>query len=541
MSVDITEFVEIDPDSVHAVYKAANGTPFLMVKQVSDGEKPADGSDDDEDDKPGDAKKSSFDFCGDVACEVCLSRASKGRLTMGERRQIPKSDYALPEKAPEHGSYPIKDKAHARAALRLRGHASPEDQARIKRAVAAKYPDLGKGKKEKKAAKEMGSQRTVEQSFHGMLPSPDAQQGQTKKNKRGLATNKDVQRAAGKATLPDAGSPPQMDTGFGRTAAAQGSTATDTQGAERQTEQERRASASKETPVHPDGMNHDMHEGRGDANPEDVPVVTDTATGSLQSQTQINTRAKKTGSDAVRDQMTRQSEQAQKKSGFKFKVKKTGKKKRKKNAPHVLTGALKQDGPERVLSVANATKELDDMTGAEFAQTLIETLDARDARKAEERKAKKAKAKKKAKKAKKAGATKPVGNEEAAQEAAKSISPEKLVEGIGARVEAALKEAVAPLWGRMQNLENQPARSRPALNNLAGTQSITRDQKNPGGNPMDVFKPLEDAFKSEKDPYKREKIGSELTKAKLVTAERIRHGHSVSPEEARQLVPSAVV
>jgi hypothetical protein len=537
MAVEITEFVDIDPDSVHAVYKAANGTPFLMIKAI----------DDDDDDKPGDddkpdgddAKKSMFEFCGDPTCEVCVSRASKGRLSTAERRQIPKSDFALPEKAPGSGSYPIKDKAHARAALRLRGHASPEDQARIKRAVASKYPDLGKGKKEKKrASKEVGSQESVQASFHSMVPSPDAQQAQTKGNQRGQAKNTNVtsDRPSGKAKKLDAGTIPHEGSGYGRTASDQPSTATDTQGAERQTEEDARQNASKEA-VNPDtGMHHDMHEGRGDANPEDVPRVAGTATSTAQSQTHGNVRQQQAGTS---NQMAMQAGQAQK--GFKFKVKKTGKKKRKKGAPHELSGALKQGGPERVLSVANATKELDDMTGAEFAQTLIETLDARDARKAEERKAKKAKAKKKAeKKAKKAGATTTPVIGEAAQEAAKSINPELLVEGIGARVEAALKEAVAPLWGRMQNLETQPARSRPALNNLAGTPSIVRDQKNPGGNPMDVFKPLEEAFKSEKDPYKREKMGSELTKAKLVTAERIRHGHVVSPEEVRQLVPSAV-
>src|SRR5258708_3066354 len=147
MSVDITEFVEIDPDSVHAVFKAANGTPFLMIKQVADGEKP-----DEDDDKPDgdgdDAKK--MEFCGDPSCEVCITRAAKGRLSTEQRRQIPKSDFAIPDKAPEAGSYPINDKAHARNALsRVSQHGSPEEKARVRRAVAAKYPNIGKGKKSK--------------------------------------------------------------------------------------------------------------------------------------------------------------------------------------------------------------------------------------------------------------------------------------------------------------------------------------------------------------------------------------------------------
>lgn len=42
---------------------------------------------------------------------------------MAQRRSLPKSAYAVPEKAPGPGSYPEPDKAHARAALREIGHA----------------------------------------------------------------------------------------------------------------------------------------------------------------------------------------------------------------------------------------------------------------------------------------------------------------------------------------------------------------------------------------------------------------------------------
>jgi hypothetical protein len=527
MGVEITEFVEIDPERVDAVFKAANGTPFLMIKQVADDEK----GEDPDDYKPDgdDAKKAQF--CGDPTCSICMSRAAKGKLSTAQRRQIPKSDFAIPDKAPESGSYPINDKAHARNALsRVSQHGTPEEKARVRRAVASKFPDIGKGKK-KKGRKSMGSQQTVEQAFHGSTPSPDAQQGQTKKNKRGLATNKDVQsdRPKGPPTIPDAGTIPQEATGFGRTAPQKESKVSDTQGEERAAEEQTRHEARKEVA----DMKGDTLEDKGES--------TDTSPDArgAQAQTEDNMRRNQPkGSDTIRDQMTRQSEQAQK--GFKFKVKKTGKKKNKKKAPFAMVGALKQTGPERVLSVAHATKELDDMTGAEFAETLIATLDARDARKAEERKAnrkaKKAKLAKKDKKAKKnAGAATPAGNVEAAQEAAKSISPEMLVEGIGARVESALKEAIAPLWGRMKLVEDQPARSRPALNNLAGKEPVMRDQRNPGGNAMDVLKPLEDAFKSEKDPYKREKMGGELTKARLVIAERIRHGQPVSSADAQVL------
>jgi len=35
------------------------------------------------------------------------------RLTMAQRKRIPKAEYGVPQKAPGHGSYPMNDKAHA--------------------------------------------------------------------------------------------------------------------------------------------------------------------------------------------------------------------------------------------------------------------------------------------------------------------------------------------------------------------------------------------------------------------------------------------
>ena len=64
------------------------------------------------------------------------------KLTAAQRRRLPKSDYAIPSKAPKSGSYPINDKAHARAALRLIGHASPDEQRAIRRKRAPRYPSI---------------------------------------------------------------------------------------------------------------------------------------------------------------------------------------------------------------------------------------------------------------------------------------------------------------------------------------------------------------------------------------------------------------
>ena len=68
------------------------------------------------------------------------------KLNAKQRKAIPKSQFGVPSKAPGSGSYPLNDKAHAQAALRLIGHASPADQKKI-RAKANKV--LGKSSKKK--------------------------------------------------------------------------------------------------------------------------------------------------------------------------------------------------------------------------------------------------------------------------------------------------------------------------------------------------------------------------------------------------------
>jgi hypothetical protein len=70
------------------------------------------------------------------------------RLTYRQRKELPKKSFVFPGKAPKSGSYPIPDKAHARNALaRVAQHGSPAEKARVRAAVASKFPDIGKGKK----------------------------------------------------------------------------------------------------------------------------------------------------------------------------------------------------------------------------------------------------------------------------------------------------------------------------------------------------------------------------------------------------------
>jgi hypothetical protein len=64
-------------------------------------------------------------------------------LSTKQRASLPKGDFAIPEKAPGPGSYPIPDLAHARDAL-SRSSGKPEE-ARVRAAVHRKFPQLREG------------------------------------------------------------------------------------------------------------------------------------------------------------------------------------------------------------------------------------------------------------------------------------------------------------------------------------------------------------------------------------------------------------
>jgi hypothetical protein len=68
------------------------------------------------------------------------------KLSSQQRKEIPKSKFAVPEKAPQSGSYPINDASHARNAL-ARSSGKPI-AARVHAAVARQYPGMiKKGKR----------------------------------------------------------------------------------------------------------------------------------------------------------------------------------------------------------------------------------------------------------------------------------------------------------------------------------------------------------------------------------------------------------
>ena len=70
------------------------------------------------------------------------------KLTTAKRKALPKSEFALPGKGAGPsgkgaGAYPVPDLAHARNALaRAAQHATPAEQATIRRKVKAKYPGI---------------------------------------------------------------------------------------------------------------------------------------------------------------------------------------------------------------------------------------------------------------------------------------------------------------------------------------------------------------------------------------------------------------
>lgn len=65
------------------------------------------------------------------------------RLTYQRRKRLPRSEFAIPERAPRAGSYPIPDRAHARNALaRVSAYGTPQEKRRVRKAVARRFPEV---------------------------------------------------------------------------------------------------------------------------------------------------------------------------------------------------------------------------------------------------------------------------------------------------------------------------------------------------------------------------------------------------------------
>jgi hypothetical protein len=64
-------------------------------------------------------------------------------LSAQDRREVPKKDFGVPSKAPGSGSYPMPDKAHAEAALRLDHNAPPSERPKIEALAHKKLGEHG--------------------------------------------------------------------------------------------------------------------------------------------------------------------------------------------------------------------------------------------------------------------------------------------------------------------------------------------------------------------------------------------------------------
>ena len=158
----ITELDELGAEKVSGVGNPANGTPWLLLKSTdvqADPDSPhttspeADAQEAEMTKAEADeieallTKAEAAGFCGVDDCEVCKDHFGpmqeelvKRKLRMADRRKIPRGDFAIPEKAPGSGSYPLNDEAHARNAL-ARASGKPVE-ARVRAAVRRKYPNI---------------------------------------------------------------------------------------------------------------------------------------------------------------------------------------------------------------------------------------------------------------------------------------------------------------------------------------------------------------------------------------------------------------
>ena len=83
------------------------------------------------------------------------------KLSAKQRKAIPASEFVFPQER----AFPIEDKAHAEAAVRLAGRVSPEKEKKVDAAVKAKYPEIEINKQ---------SGRLLDAINNFVNPDPDA-------------------------------------------------------------------------------------------------------------------------------------------------------------------------------------------------------------------------------------------------------------------------------------------------------------------------------------------------------------------------------
>lgn len=82
---------------------------------------------------------------------VSVRQVNLAELSTKARKKLKKGSFAIPDDR----KYPIPDKSHAQNALaRVSQHGTPDEKAKVRKAVASKYP--GMAKKKTSAAKKGG-------------------------------------------------------------------------------------------------------------------------------------------------------------------------------------------------------------------------------------------------------------------------------------------------------------------------------------------------------------------------------------------------
>jgi len=93
----------------------------------------------------------------------------KAALSADARNDLKDSDFALPGRR-----YPIHDASHARNALaRVAQHGNADEQAKVKAAVHARYPDIGEMEKAEFSHTVSLRKSDVEGKFYGVVLEPD--------------------------------------------------------------------------------------------------------------------------------------------------------------------------------------------------------------------------------------------------------------------------------------------------------------------------------------------------------------------------------
>ena len=475
MSEIVTEFLYLDPLEMHLVGKGANGFAPLLAKAAEE-----------VDAVLGEAdlrailaeSGASKTLCDDITCEYCTGVLEKAKLKAKQRNALPDSDFALPGRR-----YPIHDESHARNALsRVAQNGTPEEKTKVRAAVHRRYPNIG----QEDAEKAMISQQAGEhQAGSG---SPEASLGQTRENDVTPNGNR------GPVSLDngqDGGAPPSKPEPRPADHQGGGDTAPDKnipqgEALSQTNEVTRKEEAEKAAPGSPEWEAKDIELAN-----QAVKALSEALDIVKQFASREKAEAKK---GEINDAISR--------------------------ANQILSGLVDGTNNNQV-----ATKEIDDMTTDE----LMKLLDERDAKKEAERKTAEETAAKEAAEKKPdpdAGAQTTVEKDAPAPESTGTPDTsltKSILEGVQGLLE--------PLEKRIANVENQPARPRPAVNDAGVRAGVaapdTRGQDQTAGS-TDVLKALEDKVTNARTPQELARARNTLLMAKMIQAENVREAQGPS-------------